>query len=307
MNAKYWDTFHHYLNSRRVLSSAYHPETDGQTERQNQTLEQYLRCYCSLEQDDWSLWISVAEFAYNDSLHATIKTTPFQAYHGMPPRCADWPSMPLGEGESPLGRRMASRVIELQKECKARILRANGYQEKYQNKSRLPIPFKIGDQVMVSNRHMKSTRPKRKLDWKYIGPGRITAQNGPTSFTVDLPGLKNVHPVFHASLLEPFDPKGLVPHPDAHITDTLRTMGDDVYEVEKILERKQDETGQWLYHVKWVGYPEEENSWEPGVNISSNALKEFWDREKVLPRRHNGPVRPKRRPGRPPKKRGDME
>jgi hypothetical protein len=55
MNAKYWDTFQHYLNSRRVLSSAYHPQTDGQTERQNQTLEQYLRCYCSLEQDDWAL------------------------------------------------------------------------------------------------------------------------------------------------------------------------------------------------------------------------------------------------------------
>jgi len=69
MNAKHWKTFNHYINSMRVLSSAYHPQTDGQTERQNQTLEQYLRCYCCLEQDDWARWLPIAEFAYNDSLN----------------------------------------------------------------------------------------------------------------------------------------------------------------------------------------------------------------------------------------------
>lgn len=305
MNAKYWDTFQHYLNSRRVLSSAYHPQTDGQTERQNQTLEQYLRCYCSLEQDDWALWMSIAEFAYNDSLHATIGTTPFLANHGVAPRGADWPSIPLGQGESPLGRQIATRVLSLQQECKRKIIAANAYQQEYQNKSRLPIPFGVGDQVMVSNRHIKTTRPKRKLDWKYIGPGRIVAQIGPTSFKVDLPGLKSVHPVFHASLLEPFQPKGLIPHPDTPIMDTLRTFGDDVWEVERVIERKQDEEGQWLYHVKWAGYPKEENSWEPGVNISSNTLKAFWEREKVLPRRQEKPVVTNRRPGRPPKKKRD--
>lgn len=75
---------------------------------------------------------------------------------------------------------------------------------------------------------MKSTRPKRKLDWKYIGPGRIVAQIGPLSFKVDLPGLKSVHPVFHASLLEPFDKKGIIPHLDNLIIDTLRTFGDNI-------------------------------------------------------------------------------
>ena len=152
---------------------------------------------------------------------------------------------------------------------------------------------------------MKSTRLKRKLDWKYVGPGRIVAQIGPTSFRVDLPGLKSVHPVFHASLLEPFDPKGLIPHPDTPIVDTLRTFGDDVWEVDTILERKQDDTGQWLYHVKWTGFPDSENSWEPGVNISSNTLKQFWDKEKMTPKRAQQRTSIKRRPGRPPKMRGD--
>ena len=101
MSAKHWDTFHHYLNSRRVLTSAFHPQTNGQTERQNKTLEQYLRIFCCLEQDDWSLWISLAEMAYNDSRYLVTRATPFQVYYGYYPKKPTWPSQPLGEGESP--------------------------------------------------------------------------------------------------------------------------------------------------------------------------------------------------------------
>jgi hypothetical protein len=81
---------------------------------------------------------------------------------------------------------------------------------------------------MVLNWHIKSTRPKKKLDWKYIGLGRITAQIGLTLFKVDLPSLKSVYPVFYALLLEPFDLKGLILHLDILIIDTLRAFRDDV-------------------------------------------------------------------------------
>jgi hypothetical protein len=296
MNANHWETFNHYLNSRRVLTSAFHPETDGQTERQNQTLEQYLRIYCTLEQDDWALWISVAEFAYNDSVHATTGVTPFRANHGTNPRSANWPTMALGEGESPLAESMAGKVLSLQSECKRKIIAANAYQREYADKKRLPIPFKVGDSVLVSNRHIKSMRPKKKLDWKYVGPGLILAQIGPSSFKVDVPGLNNVHPVFHASLLEPFTPRGSIPHPDTPITDTLRSYGDDVYEVDEILDRRRTEDDQWEYLVKWKGYNQEENSWEVGPNISANALKTFWKRRDILPkRRTKATPKPKRR------------
>jgi hypothetical protein len=66
--------------------------------------------------------------------------------------------------------------------------------------------------------------------------------------------------------------------------DTLRIYGDDVYEVEKILERKK-EHGKWMYKVRWKGYPPDEDSWEPGVNISANALRDFWNRNNIAPRR----------------------
>jgi hypothetical protein len=305
MNATHWETFNHYLNARRVLTSAYHPETDGQTERQNQTLEQYLRIYCTLEQDDWAMWISIAEFAYNDSIHATTGITPFQANQGSDPRSADWPGMALGDGESPMAVDLASKVLSLQSECKRKITAANAYQKEYADKKRLPIPFKVGDQVLVSNRHIKSSRPKKKLDWKYVGPGTILAQIGPSAFRVEVPGLNNVHPVFHASLLEPYAIRGTIQHPNTPITDTLRSYGDDVYEVDEILDRRQDEHNQWEYLIKWRGYSQEENSWETGANVSANTLKSFWKKHNILPkRRPKLQDVPKRRGRLPNKERG---
>lgn len=304
MNSKVWETFHRYLNAKRVLSSAYHPQTDGQTERQNQTLEQYLRIFCCLEQDDWSLWISIAEFAYNDSVHATTKTTPFRANQGIDPIVPEWPfSTPPGS-DAPAARDVATRVVELQQECKKKIELARAYQRKYANKKRLHIDLHVGDKVLVSNRHIRSLRPKRKLDWKYLGPGTVTAKIGETVYRVEMPGLENVHPVFHVSLLEKYSPHGRISHPPNEVVDTLREMGDDIYEVEKIVDSKQDEDGSWKYLIKWKGYPENENSWESSVDISANTLSKYWNETKHakkadISKRRNGklssqPSRPKK-------------
>lgn len=223
----------------------------------------------------------------------------------MDPRGADWPDMAQGEGESPLALSLAAKVLDLQQECKRKMKAANDYQKSRADQHRAPIPFKVGDQILVSNRHIRSTRPKKKLDWKFLGPGTITAQIGPSAFRIDVPGLKNVHPVFHASLLEPYEPKGPIPHPDVPSQDTLRETGDDVYEVERIIERRRNKDNQWEYLVKWAGYPEEENSWEVGANISSNALKRFWDQKDIQQRRKsNNKVPARRGRGRPRKEGG---
>ena len=76
LTSKFWSTICFYLGVRSGLSTAYHPQTDGQTERQNQTMEQYLRTYCNYEQDDWARLLSTAEFAYNDSGHAVTGFSP---------------------------------------------------------------------------------------------------------------------------------------------------------------------------------------------------------------------------------------
>ncbi|USP74003.1 retrotransposon nucleocapsid protein [Curvularia clavata] len=293
MNSTHWKTFLHYLNSKRVLTSAYHPQTDGRTERQNQTLEQYLRCYCSLEQDDWALWISVGEYAYNDSVHSTTKVTPFQACNGIHPRGAEWPKDAQTGGENPLAASTASRIIEIQQECKNNILKAQEYQKRHADKKRQPIPFKVGDKVLLSNKHIKSLRPKKKIDWKYVGPGTITEQIGPSAFKVDMPGLKNVHPVFHASLLEQYHPPGDIPHPEVPTQHELGETGDDVYLVDKIVGHRKNKDDQWEYLVKWTGYPDSENTWEPAANVTQKTLQEFWNKSNQVPRRRRGPKRAK--------------
>jgi hypothetical protein len=113
--------------------------------------------------------------------------------------------------------------------------------------------------------------------------------------------------VFYALLLEPFNLKGLIPHLDILIMDTLRAFGDDVWDVERIIDRKRDETGQWLYYVKWAGFPDKENLWELGVNISSNTLKQFWEKAEILLKRLQALKAAKRQLGRLPKERGDSQ
>ena len=148
---------------------------------------------------------------------------------------------------------------------------------------------------------MKSTRLKQKLDQKYVEPRRIVAQISSTLFRVDLLGLKSVHLVFYASLLKPFNLKGLIPYLDTPIVDTLRTFSDNVQEVDTILERKQDNTSQQLYYVKQTRFPNSKNSQELGVNISSNTLKQFQDKKKITLKRAQQRTSIKRRLGWLPK------
>lgn len=82
----------------------------------------------------------------------------------MSPRSASWPNLALSEDNSAAGLDLATRLMEVQKQCKAEIESANQYQERYANKKRLQAPFKIGDKVVVANKNIKSSRPKKKLD-----------------------------------------------------------------------------------------------------------------------------------------------
>lgn len=295
MSAKHWKTFNYYLNSRRILTSAYHPQTDGQTERQNQTLEQYLRCYCSLEQDDWALWISTAEYAYNDSLHATIKTTPFRAYIGSDPIGTIWPDMAPEGSNSHEGKNLAEKLKVVQESCREEILKANNYSRAYANKKRLPAPFEIGDKVLLSTKHIKSMRPKKKLDWKYLGPGVIQERIGAAAYKVNMPGLRDAHPVFHASLLEPYNLRSSIPSKETAIEDTLHTMGEDVYEVDHIVERRRNDCNNWEYRIRWKNFTEDADTWEPSTNISAYLLKTFLHKENGPLRGPNGPTRAKLR------------
>jgi hypothetical protein len=137
----------------------------------------------------------------------------------------------------------------------------------YYNSKRLEGPrLREGDQVYLLRRNVKTTRPSDKLDHKKLGPFKV-------SFELQLPPTMKIHPVFHISLLEPADPnipQGPAPeiHPDSQELED---------EVEKILDvRRSRGRLQWL--VKWLGYGNEHNTWEPRTNLThcGEVMQEFY-------------------------------
>ena len=149
-------------------STAYHSQTDGLTERTNQTLEAYLHAYCSYQQDDWVDYLPLAEFAFNNHENASTKQTPFfanLAYHPtFEARISDRTTVPAASD-------LATRLARLHDELRAELTEAQRRQAKYYDTRRSPEPvFKEDQLVWLLRRNIKTTRPSDKLDHRRLGP-----------------------------------------------------------------------------------------------------------------------------------------
>lgn len=298
----YWSTFAQWLGTKRLLSTAFHPQTDGQTERQNQTLEQYLRVYCSYEQDNWAKLLSEAEFAYNNSVHDSTGISPFYAVYGQEMSISGLPADFKKAGAAPQATRDVSSLLKARDDMKDRLQKAQEYQAKYHNLKRKPMSFKVDDLVYLDARNLTSSRPKKKLDDKYWGPFKIKNIIGDQAYELGLPKDYHIHPVFHVSLLEPAPLESLLPRsqpqPKAIVPQTGQA---DVYDVERIVGQTMD-NDRWLYEIKWVGYPEEENTWLPAEDISRAAMAKY--KKRIAQEKALTVPQAKRNRGRPPKRRG---
>ena len=156
------------------FTSGYHPEGDGQTERSNQTLEQYLWVYCNYQQDNWADLLPLAEFSYNNAPSATTGVSPFFANKGYHPNLAVHPERDLSSARA---REYAVDLESLYEYLRTEMAAA---QQRYQGPAdarRLAPPdFKVGDQVFIKAKYFRSTRPSKKLSEKKIGPYPIIAQ-----------------------------------------------------------------------------------------------------------------------------------
>jgi hypothetical protein len=255
---------------RLHFTSGYHPEGDGQTERTNQTLEQYLRIYCNYQQDNWAELLPLAEFAYNNAPSATTGISPFFANKGYHPNITVYPERDIA---STRALQFAVDLDQLHSELKSEIAKA---QQRYQvsaDSRRLPAPdFKIGDKAFVKAQFFRTTRPSKKLSEKFLGPFEIIAQPGTRSFTLKLPNsMRAVHPVFHVSMLEPHIPNTIPgridPPPSAIVVD-----GEPEYEIARIVDSKIDRrrSCKLLYKVIWSGYEgtAEESDWVPATELA---------------------------------------
>ncbi len=297
-----------YVGTKAAPSTAFHPQTNGQTEVTNRILEQMLRHFVSSTQDDWDEYLACAEFAYNSSKHSSTGEIPFELNYGYLPRTPfhafnlDKP-LPVQVDKAkptPAARRFAQKQADALKRARQCLAEAKNKYKQQADKHRKAVEFKVGDQVLLATRNIKlktvSGPGSQKLMPRFIGPYTVAELRGNTACKLDLPPeLKALHPTFHVSLLKLYDASRHVPSPKPVLVD-----GNIEFEVEAILEHRDvnrtktnKNTGNKRksikreYLVKWKGYGNESNTWEPESNCKNCPLvvQAYWDRLASKPSR----------------------
>lgn len=293
------------LQVSQLLSTAFHPQTDGQTERVNRVVEDMLRHYVRADQVDWDRYLPLVEYAINNSYHSSLGPTPFFLNAGQHPRSPiDYvvefkggrrPRKPrkgkdttkevnaTSNGTTPVSQNpsvqaMFENMSTVLLEAKQMLHAAQQRQKAYADRNRREVSFDVGQQVLLSTKNLTLKMiGSAKLMPKYVGPFTIVKQINPVAYKLKLPPSMKIHDVFHASLLKDYREDGSVkpPPPPTLIDDTLE------YEVERILchrERKVGNSVKNEFLVKWLGYAPEHNTWEPEANLANcpEVLTEYW-------------------------------
>lgn len=273
--AKFMKELYKLVGIEANSSTAFHPQTDGQTERINQEVEQYLRIFINHRQSDWVEWLSLAEFAYNNREHSSTKQSPFFVNYGRHPYTG---TNPRRESTNESAKQFADRMQQVREETRLALEEAAALMKRYYDQRRGPSQeYKPGDKVMLEGVNISSTRPMKKLGDKRYGPFVIEKKVGKAAYRLKLPPhWKRLHPVFNEVLLTPYkDPvfpsqrRKPPPPPDL-------VKGVEEWEVEKILDSRVY-YGKLQYLVHWKGYPVSERTWEPAANVkhAQEEVEEF--------------------------------
>jgi hypothetical protein len=201
--AHFWEQLQHSLGTKLIRSSAYHPQTDGQTEKINQILKDMLRS-CVIQYDkNWDKCLALAEFSYNNSYQSSLKMAPFEALYGR--RCRTPLSWSQTGERKIFGPDLVTEAEEKVKIIQSNLNAAQSRQKSYADKQRKPLQFEVGDFVYLRvspTRGIQRFSIKGKLAPRYVGPFEILEVCGPVAYRLQLPPqLATVHNVFHVSQL----------------------------------------------------------------------------------------------------------
>ena len=247
------------------MSSSYHPQSDGQTEVVNRTLEQYLQCFAGDQPRKWLEWIPWAEFSYNTSTHFSTKMTPFEAVYGIPhPRLLAY--VPGTFHVQAVDEYLRDRDAIL-RELRYNLLLAQDRMKCQADQHRREASFLVGDYVYLKIQPYRQTsmafRSSMKLAPCFFDPYKVIAKVGPVAYKLALPLGSQIHDVFHVSLLKKhLGPVTATSTQLPPVSDTSTVLP----QPEAVLDRRVIHKGKYRPKseilVKWVGVPAEDATWE---------------------------------------------
>jgi deoxyuridine 5'-triphosphate nucleotidohydrolase len=284
--SRFWQELFRLLGTKLKLSTAHHPQTDGQTERQNRTLLEQLRHYVSEHQDNWSRFLFQAEFAYNTTEQESLGMSPFMCDKGREPVT---PLMLLNRHavveatKVDAAERLAEKLRDIHEVTTAAVQRAQKKQKQQADKRRRDQEFQVGDMVFLNSEHINVPAFEDRYAWKlkprYIGPFKILEKKSNVTYKLELPKKWRIHPVFHVSKLrkyvegdEEFGERG-----DSRPQGIIEDDGVERHVVERIMKHRVNEEGEDVYLVKWEGWPIEDSTWERRSNLDrcEEAIRDF--------------------------------
>ncbi|WVZ04846.1 hypothetical protein V8G54_018192 [Vigna mungo] len=254
------------------MSSSYHPQSDGQTENLNKTLEMYLRCYVFYHPKTWFEMLPWAQYWYNTAFHHSMGMSPYQAVYGKPP-----PSLiqyEYNEEYPPaLQNSLQSRDALLNK-LKIKLHQAQNYMKNQADKKRRDVPLEVGDLALVKlqpyRQHSVVLRKHQKLSLRYFGPFEVIPKIGQVAFKLLLPESAKIHPVFHISLLKKFH--GNQKQQYLPLPLTTSEFGPLIQPISILDSRTTVRNGKQVEQrlVQWDSLSEAENSWEDLVELQQS-------------------------------------
>ena len=277
--SQFWTTLWRILRTNLMVTTAYHPQADGQSERTNQTVEIALRHLVAAHHKDWPVHLTEVEYTINNVVNATLGCTPMQYIFGLDPHTTlDWAALNPGT-DPPSTKDWVERRRRYRDEAMDSIVFAQAKMRYYYDLKHMPMEFRPGDKVYITLAsgaepgYRLPASISDKLSERRVDPFEVINPVGRLSYKLDIPSHWRIHPVISIAHLEPHVPDIYdreIPAPPEIIDDEEGQH--EEFEVEDIVRKRYNKRSKrWEYFVKWKNYGSHRNTWEPLEHLLPNA------------------------------------